>query len=152
MASTVLNRHHMKSASPSTPPPPAFPEFTEEQKRYLEGVMAGALAACPLPFVGLTPGGLLTGDATQSATPNLGNSSEPHVHGTPVSDLCKEERWKHAENPLDAWDRLIRHAEADQPPDPEHTYRFKTYGLFHVAPAQDSFMIRLRIPAGEIET
>lgn len=152
MASTVLNRHHMKSASPSTPPPPAFPEFTEEQKRYLEGVMAGALAACPLPFVGLTPGGLLTGDATQSATPNLGNSSEPHVHGTPVSDLCKEERWKHAENPLDAWDRLIRHAEADQPSDPEHTYRFKTYGLFHVAPAQDSFMIRLRIPAGEITT
>ncbi|HTO02989.1 MAG TPA: NirA family protein, partial [Opitutus sp.] len=38
----------------------------------------------------------------------------------------------------------------DKLPDAENTYRFKTVGLFHVAPAQDSFMLRLRIPAGEL--
>jgi len=77
-------------------------------------------------------------------------SAEPTVHGTTLSDLCKEERWKHDENPLDAWERLIAHSDADKFSDPENTYRFKTHGLFYVAPAQDSFMIRLRVPACEI--
>lgn len=77
-------------------------------------------------------------------------ASEPTLHGMPLADLCKEERWKHAEDPLDAWERLIAHADVDKFPDAENTYRFKTHGLFYVAPAQDSFMIRLRVPACEI--
>ena len=52
--------------------------------------------------------------------------------------------------PLDAWDRLLKHADEDKLPDPENTYRFKTFGLFYVAPAQDSFMLRLRVPGCEL--
>lgn len=89
-----------------------------------------------------------------STTPAPGSTSaapsEPTVHGTPLSDLCKEERWKYDEDPLDAWDRLLKHADENKTPDAEHTYRFKTHGLFYVAPAQDSFMARLRIPACEL--
>ena len=66
--------------------------------------------------------------------------------GTPVSDLCKEERWKHEENPLDIWDKLLAHAREDKAPAPDDIFRFKFHGLFYVAPAQDSFMLRLRMP------
>ncbi len=114
--------------------------------------MAGVAAAVPGAFVGQTADGLLTTRPDEATSGNLAAPApeEPNVFGTPVSDLCKEERWKHAENPLDAWERLLRHADADQAPDPEHTYRFKTHGLFYVAPAQDSFMLRLRIPGCEL--
>jgi len=129
--------------------PPAA--FTLEQKEYLAGFMAGAMASHALPFVGATSGGLLTAEAAASASPNLAQpAAGATVFGTPLTDLCREERWKYDENPLDAWERLLRHAEEDRRPDAEHTYRFKTFGLFYVAPAQDSFMLRLRVPACEL--
>lgn len=120
--------------------------------------MAGVSASGLVPFVGHNAAGQI------AATPTAGGAlhpdgtslnlaapaAEPTVHGTPLSDLCKEERWKYDENPLDAWDRLLKHADENKVPDAEHTYRFKTHGLFYVAPAQDSFMIRLRVPACEI--
>jgi len=109
-------------------------------------------------FVGTTSSGLLTaspnegGSLRPDGTPlNLATpATEPTVHGTPLADLCKEERWKYEENPLDAWERLLAHADADKFPDAENTYRFKFHGLFYVAPAQDSFMLRIRVPACEI--
>jgi ferredoxin-nitrite reductase len=125
--------------------------FTAEQKEYLAGFMAGALASGA--FVGHTAAGQITANPSNSSTPNLASpAGEPTFHGTPLSDLCKEERWKYDENPLDAWDRLIKHAEEDKVPDAEHTYRFKFFGLFYVAPAQDSFMLRLRVPGCDISS
>ena len=130
--------------------------FTPEQKEYLAGFMAGVSASGMAPFVGHTSTGLLTHTAEGSATPNLATATpdagEPSFHGTPLSDLCKEEKWKYDEDPLDAWDRLLKHAEENRAPDPEHTYRFKFHGLFYVAPAQNSFMLRLRIPACELSS
>ena len=136
------------------PDPPAG-VFTPEQKEYLAGFMAGVSASATAPFVGQTGAGLLTNSAAQAITPNLASpaaSTEPEFHGTPLSDLCKEEKWKFDEDPLNAWDRLLKHADEDRVPDAEHTYRFKTHGLFYVAPAQDSFMLRLRIPACELSS
>lgn len=121
--------------------------FTAEQKQYLEGVMAGIAQRGLIPFVGMTPEGKLTANSAVGS-PNLASAPEPSIHGTPLSDLCREERWKYEENPLDSWERLMRHAEKDQFPDPENTFRFKTFGLFYVAPAQNAFMLRCRIPAG----
>jgi ferredoxin-nitrite reductase len=117
--------------------------------------MAGVLASGQFSFVGHTAAGAVTADPAAAIGGNLGApnatpSGEPMVFGTPVSDLCKEERWKYEENPLDAWERLLAHAEADKSPDAENTYRFKAHGLFYVAPAQDSFMLRLRVPACEL--
>ncbi|MBE2214870.1 MAG: NirA family protein [Opitutaceae bacterium] len=113
--------------------------------------MAGVAASGQWPFTGHTAAGTLTVDPAVAVSGNLANPpAEDTVFGTPLSELCKEERWKHDENPLDAWERLLAHAEADKTPDAENIYRFKTHGLFYVAPAQDSFMIRLRVPACEI--
>src|SRR6185369_13406076 len=51
---------------------------------------------------------------------------------------------------LDGWDRILAHAEANKLPNEEDTYRIRNFGLFFVGPTQDSFMLRCRIPAGEL--
>lgn len=135
-------------SSPTSAPTAPSGEFTPEQKQYLEGFLS-ALAA-QAPFVGLTATGQFTADPV-AAPANLAEpAAEPMVFGTPLSDLSKPERWKYDENPLDIWEKLVAHAEADKFPDDADTFRFKFHGLFYVAPAQDSFMVRLRLPAGEI--
>lgn len=120
--------------------------FTAEQKEYLSGFMAGAAQRGLHPYVGTTTTGQLTGDPAQGGA----NLAEETIYGTPLADVTKQERWKHEEHPLDGWDRLLAHAEANKTPDEEHTFRFRNFGMFYVAPAQNSFMLRCRIPAGEL--
>lgn len=121
--------------------------FTPEQKEYLAGLLAGVAQRAQYPFVGLTAEGTLTDDPAQGGA-NL--ADRPTFHGTPVEELCKQERWKFEEHGLDCWDRILAHAEANRFPDEENTFRFRFYGLFYVAPAQNSLMLRCRIPAGEL--
>ena len=118
--------------------------FSSEQKEYILGFLAGAMQPGARPFVGMNASGQITSDPQSGAT----NLAEAAVHGTPVSDLSREELWKYEQNPLDVWDRLVAHADANQVPAPDDLFRFKFHGLFYVAPAQDSFMVRLRIPGG----
>ncbi|OYV01035.1 MAG: ferredoxin--nitrite reductase, partial [Verrucomicrobiales bacterium VVV1] len=112
--------------------------------------MAGALASSQFPYVGQTPAGQLTASPSSSASGNLAAPAEETVHGTPLADLCQQEKWKHAEHPLDSWERLLAHANSDKAPNPEDNFRFRWFGLFHVAPTQDSFMLRVRVPGGEL--
>jgi ferredoxin-nitrite reductase len=112
------------TATPSTP----AGAFTPEQKEFLAGLLAGSAAASnPLP------------SAAAPVAPAT-------FHGTPIDDLCQQEKWKQAEHPLDGWERLLAHASADKHPDAEHNFRFRWQGLFHVAPNQNSYMLRLRMP------
>ncbi|RRA49607.1 NirA family protein [Acidipila sp. EB88] len=135
-------------SSLSDHPPASAPQpFSAEQTQYLQGFFAGAMQRGALPFAGHLPGGAITNDPATGVA-NAAVEAEPTVYGTPVSDLCREEQWKYERNPLDAWDELLAHAAEDRAPDLEHTFRFKFHGLFYVAPAQDSFMVRLRIPGG----
>jgi len=127
--------------------PPNSPSFTAEQKEYLLGFFAGAMQRDVRPFVGHVASGKITDDPASGLT-NQAGAAEPSVHGTPISDLCREELWKHEQNPLDIWDRLLAHANDNRAPEPDDLFRFKFHGLFYVAPAQDSFMLRLRIPGG----
>ena len=115
--------------------------FTTEQKRYLEGFFAGVRQR--LPFAGQTSDGLITADQGSA----LPDAAAPLLfYGTAVEDLCREETWKYEGNPLDIWDKLLAHANEDRAPAPDDLFRFKFHGLFYVAPAQDSFMLRLRVP------
>lgn len=122
------------STLPTTPPASGF---TPEQKEYLQGFLAGAMASGHAPGTSPDPA-----PAPPASTP------EERVHGIPLEDLSKPELIKHELNGLDIWDRLVAHAAAGTFPDEADCFRFKYFGLFHVAPAQDSFMCRLRIPAG----
>lgn len=129
--------------------PPNSAEFTTEQKEYLLGFFTGAIRCSTQPFVGHTPMGLIT-DNPASAAVNQAELAEKTYFGTPVSDLSREELWKYEQNPLDLWDQLIAHANENRAPAPDDLFRFKFHGLFYVAPAQDSFMLRLRLPGGTI--
>jgi len=127
-------------------PKPAVGEFTTEQKEYLQGFLAGVAAR--VPFVGETSAGQFTADPAAGGQ-NLAAPAET-IHGTPLADVCKQELWKHEEHGLDCWDRILAHAEVNKMPSEEDTFRFRFYGLFNVSPAQNSFMLRCRIPAGEL--
>lgn len=134
----------MESLAPDNPA-----AFSAEQKEYLLGFFAGAMQRGASPFVGHTVTGLLTDDPA-SGSVNRAEPVEETFHGTPVSDLCREELWKYEQNPLGIWERLLAHADENRAPDAEDVFRFKFHGLFYVAPTQDSFMLRLRIPGGKI--
>ncbi|HSH17649.1 MAG TPA: NirA family protein [Verrucomicrobiae bacterium] len=138
-----MSTAHLESAVPAR-------GFTEQQKEYLSGFMAGIAQRGLFPQVGLNGDGLLTADGA-SGGPNLAApAKEEIIHGFPLSEVTKQELWKHAENPLDSWDRVIDHAQEKKFPNEEDTFRLRYFGLFHVAPAQNSFMLRCRIPAGEL--
>jgi ferredoxin-nitrite reductase len=110
--------------------------FSQEQKEYLQGFTAGLAAA----------GAVTTGTPDPNAA--IGRAAEPPSwFGWPVDEITREEQLKREENPLDIWDKLIEHARQDQPPQVGDIFRFKFHGLFYVAPAQDSLMVRVRIPA-----
>ena len=126
-------------------------EFTLEQKEYLAGFMAGVIRRGLIPYVGTAANGQITADPDQDGR-NLAVLPEDTVFGTPRSELCKQELWKLEENPLDIWDKLLAHADKDKFPDEADTFRFRYHGLFYVAPAQDAFMLRCRIPAGELSS
>jgi ferredoxin-nitrite reductase len=126
-------------------------EFTNEQKEYLRGFFAGVFQRGLTPFVGHTADGRLTNDPA-SGLSNEAVESEPLWFNTPVSDLSKEERWKLEQNPFTIWEKLLQYSNQNQPPTEADRFRIKYFGLFHVAPAQDSFMLRLRIPGGILTT
>jgi ferredoxin-nitrite reductase len=116
--------------------------FTQEQKEYLQGFTAGLAAASAVPI----------------GTPDLPSSriskpaEPPSWFGWPVDEITREEQLKREENPLDIWDKLLSHAQQDQPPQADDVYRFKFHGLFYVAPAQDSLMVRVRIPGNAMSS
>ena len=124
--------------------------FTGEQKEYLQGFFSGIAQRGLQPFVGETSAALITADAASGAKNIAGD--EATYFGTPVDELCREERWKFEENPLDVWDKLLAHANEDKAPAPDDLFRFKFHGLFYVAPAQDSFMLRLRVPGAVLRS
>jgi ferredoxin-nitrite reductase len=132
-----------------------FPDyaFNLEQKEYLQGLFAGIVSSGLKTFVGHLPDGRIT-NAPESGLENLAaereTTSVQTVYGTPVEDLCEQEIWKLEQHGLDTWDKLVVHAEQDKFPGKADTFRFRYHGLFYVAPAQNAFMLRCRIPAGEL--
>jgi ferredoxin-nitrite reductase len=136
-------------SSPTETAPGAFDPI---QREYLAGLFAGIAQRGIHPYVGTMEGtGLLTSDPAVGGPNRAAPAQEEEkVHGTPVSELNRQELWKHELAGLDSWDRLVQHAQEDRFPGDADNFRFRYHGLFHVAPAQDSFMMRARIPAGEL--
>jgi ferredoxin-nitrite reductase len=120
--------------------------FNAEQKEYLAGFLLAVARRGEAVFVGRNAAGLLTHSAGTGVENLAAPPGSATWFGTPLDDLCREERWKYEANPLDLWDRIVEHAEENHAPEGADVFRFKFHGLFYVAPAQDSFMLRLRVP------
>ena len=116
--------------------------FSDAQKSYLEGLGRGLAAARGAVSAGEpTPGGperihILAQDRAVAAG----------------GKLTREEEAKRAKHPFDMWDELAANAAKGEFPKGTDVFLYKFHGLFHVAPAQNSFMLRLRNPNGIIDS
>lgn len=135
--------------------------LSEAQKQYLAGLLMGvdvARAVRGLPVIAgsATP-------ASQGTTFQLGGPSKPgKTAPEPLAyeaqqsvlaagkKLSNEEKAKLEKNPLDMWDEIAGRSSAGDFPKGTDVFLTKFHGLFYVAPAQDAFMCRLRIPGGEL--
>ncbi len=115
-------------------------EFTDQQKRWLEGFTAGLGVRKPATAQGSPVAQPVGPDALQYA------AQDRAVAGG--GTLVAEEKAKRLRHPLDRWDEVVDRAEAGQFPKGADVLLTKYYGLFYVAPAQNSFMCRLRLPNG----
>ena len=121
-------------------------EFDDAQKQWLQGFVSGiearkaadrlASRTASAPAGGQAIGPDALQHAAQDRTVAAGGK------------LVAEEAAKRARHPLDRWDELVGRAEAAQFPKGIDVFLTKYHGLFYVAPAENSFMCRLRIPNG----
>jgi ferredoxin-nitrite reductase len=123
-------------------------DFNPEQKRYLEGFVAGAQIAKAAKGVA----GAAAGSSTAAAPEPIG----PDAPGLKAQDrvlasgrkLSDQEKFKREQHPFDTYERLKDHAAKGEYPKPPDNFRWRFFGLFYVAPNQNSYMCRLRIPNG----
>jgi len=124
-------------------------DFTDDQKRYLEGFVTGQAAARAAK--GLAPLFPVTGAGDAApAGPEAIHFRAQNRFVAAGRKLVAEEEAKRR-NPLDMWDELAANARAARFPKGTDVFRYKFHGLFYVAPAQDAFMCRLRIPNGILD-
>jgi ferredoxin-nitrite reductase len=125
-------------------------DFTDEQKRYLEGFAAGVQIMRSGRSLG---GGTPTGRAA-NAEPTGPDAAHIKAQDKVLASgkkLADQEKFKREEHPFDAYERLREQARSNAPPAPADNFRWRYFGLFYVAPAQDSYMCRLRMPNGILQ-
>ncbi|MGV3483640.1 MAG: NirA family protein [Planctomycetaceae bacterium] len=130
-----------------TQPWAALEGLSEDQKEYLAGFATGAgLAVAPQanqPTATAAPVEVATGpdrwlrDAQQRCLANGGV-------------LVNEEKAKWERHPLDRWDEVVARSRDKVFPKGVDVFLAKSYGIFYVAPAQNSYMCRMRLPGGMI--
>jgi ferredoxin-nitrite reductase len=130
-------------------------DFSAEQKRYLEGFVSGLGAmrsSRGLPPLGAR-GGAMPGMAA-AAIP--AEPTGPDAAGLKAmlrieaagKKLDPVEVARREEHGLDSYGRMKKAAKDGVYPKGPDVLRWRYHGLFFVGPAQDSYMVRLRIPNG----
>ena len=103
-------------------------DFTDEQKRYLEGLGRGLAlaraAVAPMP----------------SGPERVHFEAQDRIVAA-GGKLTREEEAKRAKHAFDMWDEIAANASSAQFPKGTDVFLYKFHGLFYVAPAQDSFKI-----------
>ncbi len=90
---------------------------------------------------------------TKTALPGVVDPAAIHIAAqdravAASGKLVPEELAKREKNPFDMWDEMAANAAAGRFPKGLDVFRHKFHGLFYVAPNQDAFMLRLRLPGG----
>lgn len=92
----------------------------------------------------------LNGHPTLASPEQIGYEAQQAVLAR-GQKLTNEEMAKGEKNPLDMWDEIANRSQAGEFPKGTDVFLTKFHGLFYVAPAQDAFMCRLRIPGGQLQ-
>jgi len=119
-------------------------DFSSEQKRYLEGFVAGLQIA----KTARAQGG---GASAATAEPSGPDAAHLRAQDRVVKaggKLSDQEKFKRELHPFDGYQRLKAQAANDEYPKPPDNFRWRFFGLFYVAPNQNSYMCRLRVPNG----
>ena len=124
-------------------------DFEPDQKRYLEGFVAGLQIAKAVKSVAGVGG-------APAAAPSVPEPVGPDAAALKAQNrvlagggkLSDPETFKRDEHPFDAYERLKAQAANNEFPRPPDNFRWRFYGLFYVAPNQNAFMCRLRLPNG----
>lgn len=117
-------------------------DFTPDQKRYLEGYVSGLTAARNVRGVRLGTDG---GEPTGPDAIHLKAQDRTLAAGGKLPD---QEKFKREQHPFDSYSKLKEQSEKNESPKPVDNFRWRYFGLFYVAPAQASYMCRLRIANG----
>ncbi len=120
-------------------------EFDDQQKQWLQGFMSGIEARKAADKLANRASGA---PAAQPIGPDALQHAAQDRTVAAGGKLVAEEAAKRARHPLDRWDEVVGRAEAGQFPKGIDVFLTKYQGLFYVAPAQDAFMCRLRVPNG----
>ncbi len=126
-------------------------DFEPEQKRYLEGLVAGlqiAKAAKSVSGTSAAPTAAAAPEPTGPDAAAFNAQSRVLASGGKLSD---QEKFKREQHPFDTYERLKEHAAKSEYPKPPDNFRWRFFGLFYVAPNQNSYMCRLRMPNGIVK-
>jgi len=122
-------------------------DFEPEQKRYLEGFVAGVQIAKAVKSVAGAAGGGAAAAAEPVGPDAAGLKAQNRLLAS-GGKLSDQEKFKREQHPFDTYERLKEYAEKDEYPKPPDNFRWRFFGLFYVAPNQNSYMCRLRMPNG----
>jgi ferredoxin-nitrite reductase len=134
----------MRAAQEEANERPMSGDFSPEQKRYLEGFVAGVQIA-KTAREGGTRGAMPAAEPTGPDAPHLRAQNRVLAVG---GKLSEQEKLKREFNPLDGYERLKEQAANNEYPKPPDNFRWRFFGLFYVAPNQNSYMCRLRMANG----
>jgi ferredoxin-nitrite reductase len=121
--------------------------FEPEQKRYLEGFVAGLQIAKTAK--GIAAPATTSSEAIGPEAAARKAQDRVIAAGGKLSD---PEKFKRDEHPFDTYERLKAHAARNDYPKPPDNFRWRYFGLFYVAPNQNSYMCRLRLPNGILKS
>src|SRR5260370_23497790 len=126
-------------------------EFTDEQKRYLEGFASGLQAGRAVRGIVPTGAGAAGTSAQSAAEPSGPDAAALKAQDRVLTEgrkLSDQEKFKRELHPFDGYERLKTQAANNEYPKPPDNFRWRFFGLFYVAPNQNSYMCRLRMPNG----
>ena len=116
--------------------------FDEKKKQYLDGLARGISAA--------RAGAAASAPSVPSGPERIHFAAQDRTVAA-GGKLTREEEAKRAKPAFDMWDEMAANAANGEFPKGTDVFLYKFHGLFYVAPAQDSFMCRLRNPNGVLD-
>src|ERR1700733_11343068 len=125
-------------------------DFEPEQKRYLEGFMAG------LQIAKTSRSAAGSGAAATQANAAAAEPIGPDAAALRAQDrtikaggkLSDPEKFKRELHPFDGYEKLKDQAAKNEAPKADDNFRWRFFGLFYCAPTQKAYMCRLRIANG----
>ena len=134
--------------------------FSDEQQNYLQGFALGsdvARAVRGLPII--------SDSGKVGSTVQVGPEGATAFHGpdqihfeafakveSEGKKLCNEEKAKREKNSLEMWNEIDDRSKKGEFPKGTDVFLTKAHGLFYVAPAQDAYMCRMRVPGGHLNS